>query len=116
MRALFLLLLTAVATAAPAAAQTPAKTLQIYYIDTEGGQATLFVAPSGESLLVDVGNPGGRDTDRIMLALEDAGVKQIDHLVLTHYHGDHVGGLAEFAKRMPIKRSEERRVGKGRCS
>jgi competence protein ComEC len=104
MRALFVLLLAAVVTAAPAAAQTPAKTLQIYYIDTEGGQSTLFVAPSGETLLVDVGNPGGRDTDRIMLALEDAGVKQIDHLVLTHYHGDHVGGLAEFAKRVPIKR------------
>ena len=104
MRALFVLFVAAVMTAAPAAAQTPAKTLQIYYIDTEGGQATLFVAPSGETLLVDVGNPGGRDTDRIMLALEDARVKQIDHLVLTHYHGDHVGGLAEFAKRMPIKR------------
>jgi competence protein ComEC len=87
-----------------AAAQTQPKALQIYYIDTEGGQATLFLAPSGESLLVDVGNPGGRDTDRIMLALEDAGVKQIDHLVLTHYHGDHVGGLAEFAKRVQIKR------------
>jgi competence protein ComEC len=104
MRALFVLLLAALVTAAPVEAQAPSKTLQIYYIDTEGGQATLFVAPSGESLLVDVGNPGGRDTDRIMLALEDAGVKQIDHLVLTHYHGDHVGGLAEFAKRMPIKR------------
>jgi competence protein ComEC len=64
----------------------------------------LFVTPSGESLLVDVGNPGGRDTDRLMLAIEDAGIKQIDHLVLTHYHGDHVGGLAEFAKRIPIKR------------
>ena len=87
-----------------AAAQTPATMLQIYYVDTEGGQATLFVAPSGESLLVDVGNPGGRDTDRIMLALEDAGVKQIDHLVLTHYHGDHVGGLAELAKRVSIKK------------
>jgi beta-lactamase superfamily II metal-dependent hydrolase len=104
MRALFVVLIAALVAAAPAEAQLAAKTLQIYYIDTEGGQATLFVAPSGESLLVDVGNPGGRDTDRIMLALEDAGVKQIDHLVLTHYHGDHVGGLAEFAKRMPIKR------------
>jgi competence protein ComEC len=104
MRTLFALFLAAVVTVAPAQAQAPAKTLQIYYIDTEGGQATLFVAPSGETLLVDVGNPGGRDTDRIMLALQDAGVKQIDHLVLTHYHGDHVGGLAEFAKRMPIKR------------
>ncbi len=104
MRTFSALLLAAGIVLQPAAAQTPAKTLQIYYIDTEGGQATLFVAPSGESLLVDVGNPGGRDTDRIMLALEDAGVKQIDHLVLTHYHGDHVGGLAEFAKRVPIKR------------
>ena len=104
MRTLSGLLLAACIIAQSAAAQPPAKTLQIYYIDTEGGQATLFVAPSGESLLVDVGNPGGRDTDRLMLALEDAGVKQIDHLVLTHYHGDHVGGLAEFAKRVPIKR------------
>lgn len=104
MRAHLGLLLAAVVAVTPVAAQTQAKTLQIYYVDTEGGQATLFVAPSGESLLVDVGNPGGRDTDRLMLALEDAGVKQIDHLVLTHYHGDHVGGLAEFAKRVPIKR------------
>lgn len=104
MRTLSGLLLAAAIIVQSSAAQTPAKTLQIYYVDTEGGQATLFVAPSGESLLVDVGNPGGRDTDRLMLALQDAGVKQIDHLVLTHYHGDHVGGLAEFAKRIPIKR------------
>ncbi len=104
MRILSGLLLAASVIVQSAAAQMPAKTLQIYYIDTEGGQSTLFVAPSGETLLVDVGNPGGRDTDRMMLALEDAGVKQIDHLVLTHYHGDHVGGLAEFAKRVPIKR------------
>ena len=97
-------LLAAGLIAPPLFAQTPVKTLQIYYIDTEGGQATVFVAPSGESLLVDTGNPGGRDTDRIMLALEDAGVKQIDHLVLTHYHGDHVGGLSELAKRITIKR------------
>jgi beta-lactamase superfamily II metal-dependent hydrolase len=104
MRALVGFVLAAWLVPALAAAQAPAKTLQIYYVDTEGGQATLFVAPSGESLLVDTGNPGGRDTDRIMLALEDAGVKQIDHLVLTHYHGDHIGGLAELAKRMTIKR------------
>ena len=104
MRTLSGLLLAAAIIVQSSTAQTPAKTLQIYYVDTEGGQATLFVTPSGESLLVDVGNPGGRDTDRLMLALEDAGVKQIDHLVLTHYHGDHVGGLAEFAKRIPIKR------------
>ncbi len=98
------LLLAAGLITPPLAAQSPTKTLQIYYVDTEGGQATLFVAPSGESLLVDTGNPGTRDTDRIMLALDDAGVKQIDHLVLTHYHGDHIGGLAELSKRIPIKR------------
>jgi competence protein ComEC len=98
-----LLLAAGLALATPSTAQVAAKTLQIYYIDTEGGQATLFVSPSGESLLVDTGNPGGRDTDRIMLAVQDAGVKQIDHLVLTHYHNDHVGGLAELAKRIPIK-------------
>jgi beta-lactamase superfamily II metal-dependent hydrolase len=97
------LLATGLAVAMPVAAQTSTKTLQIYYIDTEGGQSTLFVSPSGETLMVDAGNPGGRDTDRIMLAVADAGVKQIDHLVLTHYHGDHVGGLAELAKRIPIK-------------
>ncbi len=98
------LLLAAGLITPPLAAQSPTKTLQIYYVDTEGGQATLFVAPSGESLLVDTGNPGTRDTDRIMLAIDDAGVKQIDHLVLTHYHGDHIGGLAELSKRIPIKR------------
>ncbi len=103
-RALLGLMLAAGLMAPPLAAQSPAKTLQIYYVDTEGGQATLFVAPSGESLLVDTGNPGTRDTDRIMLALDDAGVKQLDHLVLTHYHGDHIGGLAELSKRIPIKR------------
>ena len=97
-------LLALVVSASPAHAQArPAKPLTIYYIDTEGGQATLFVAPSGESLLVDTGNPGGRDTDRIQLAMADAGVTQIDHLVLTHYHVDHIGGLEELAKRVPIK-------------
>jgi len=90
--------------AVPLPAQTrTAKPLTIYYIDTEGGQSTLFVSPTGESLLVDTGNPGGRDTDRIQLALADAGVTQIDHLVLTHYHIDHIGGLEELAKRVPIK-------------
>jgi competence protein ComEC len=104
MRAFLGFLLAAGLTVPPLAAQSSTKNLQIYYVDTEGGQATLFVAPSGESLLVDAGNPGGRDTDRIMLALQDAGVKQIDHLVLTHYHGDHAGGLSELSKRVTIKR------------
>jgi beta-lactamase superfamily II metal-dependent hydrolase len=75
----------------------------MYVVDTEGGHAVLYVSPTGESLLEDTGNPGGRDTDRIMAVLEAAGVKQIDHLILTHYHVDHVGGLEELAKRIPIK-------------
>src|SRR5438105_2815012 len=76
--------------------------LDIYVIDAEGGKAVLYVSPSGQSVLVDSGNPGGRDTDRLMLAIEAAGVKQIDFAISTHYHVDHVGGLQELAKRMPI--------------
>ena len=85
-------------------AQTPTtKTLDIYYIDTEGGQSTLFVSPSGESLLVDTGSPGGRDSGRVMQAIKAAGVKQIDYLLTTHYHGDHVGGFPEIAALIPIR-------------
>jgi beta-lactamase superfamily II metal-dependent hydrolase len=83
-------------------AQTPAKTLEIYVADTEGGKAALFVTPSGETVLIDAGNPGARDHDRIVAMLEHAGVKDIDHLILTHYHVDHVGGVVELAKRFPI--------------
>jgi competence protein ComEC len=78
------------------------KTLDIYVIDTEGGKATLFVSPSGESLLIDSGNPGGRDTERIMAAVEHAGLKQITYLLTTHYHGDHVGGMQALAERIPV--------------
>ena len=83
-------------------AQADKKTLDIYYIDTEGGQSTLFVGPTGDSLLVDTGNGGGRDRDRILLAIKDAGVKQIDHMWTTHYHTDHVGALADLAKDVPM--------------
>jgi competence protein ComEC len=82
------------------------KTLDIYVVDVEGGNATLFVSPSGESLLIDTGNGGTaapRDAGRIIAAARDAGVTRIDHLVSTHWHGDHVGGLPEFATRMPIR-------------
>ena len=80
-------------------------TLDIYVTDVEGGNGTLFVAPSGESVLIDTGNANGavRDAGRIMDAIRDAGVTQIDHLILTHYHGDHFGGMAELAKQIPIK-------------
>jgi beta-lactamase superfamily II metal-dependent hydrolase len=96
---LYFAMLAAVGVAQP----KPAKTLDIYFIDTEGGLAVLYVSPTGESLLLDTGNPGGRDTDRIMEAIHTAGVQQIDHMVLTHYHMDHVGGLQELASRIPIK-------------
>ena len=81
-------------------------TLDIYVVDVEGGNATLFVSPSGESLLIDTGNGGAaavRDADRIMAAVKDAGLTQIDHLITTHWHGDHFGGMAELAKRIPIE-------------
>jgi competence protein ComEC len=82
-----------------------ADTLDIYFIDVEGGQATLFVSPEGESMLIDTGFPGnnGRDADRIAAVAKQAGLKHIDHLLITHYHGDHVGGVPEVAARIPIR-------------
>ena len=103
MRRTFAFLLTLALAAVVGTAQSESsKTLDIYFIDTEGGHSTLYVAPTGESLLMDTGSPGGRDVARIMAAIQAAGVKQIDHLILTHYHGDHVGGLQELATRIPI--------------
>jgi beta-lactamase superfamily II metal-dependent hydrolase len=107
MRASIAWLLAGALSAAPALAQTrAAKPLEIYVIDVEGGNATLFVAPSGESLLMDTGNAGAaaaRDAGRILQAVHDAGVTEIDHLIITHWHGDHFGGLAELSKQIPIK-------------
>jgi beta-lactamase superfamily II metal-dependent hydrolase len=78
--------------------------LSIYWIDVEGGAATLIVTPAGESVLIDSGNPGVRDPGRIhYVATQDAGLKQIDHLVTTHFHMDHFGGAAELAALMPIR-------------
>ena len=80
-------------------------TLDIYVVDVEGGNATLFVAPSGESLLIDTGNGGpaaARDANRIMAAVTDARLTRIDHLITTHYHGDHFGAMRELAGRIPI--------------
>ena len=92
---------------ASSAAQTRAgKTLDIYVVDVEGGNATLFVSPSGESLLMDTGNGGAaatRDADRIMAAVKDAGLTRIDHLITTHWHSDHFGAMAELAGRIPIR-------------
>jgi competence protein ComEC len=79
--------------------------LTVWFVDVEGGQATLFLTPSGQSILIDTGFPGnnGRDADRIAAAAKDAGVKQIDYLIITHYHGDHVGGVPALAARLPIR-------------
>src|SRR5207302_10686366 len=96
------------------------RTLDIYFIDTEGGQATLFVTPTGESMLVDTGFMGNqgmpdanatnangapitRDADRISAVFKQAGVTVLDWMVISHYHGDHVGNAAELANRIPVR-------------
>lgn len=97
----WLVLLSSITATAQGSKTAP---LTIYAIDVEGGQATLFVSPSGQSMLVDTGWPGfnGRDADRIASAAKAAGVQQIDYLVITHYHQDHVGGVTQLADRMKI--------------
>lgn len=96
-----------------AAIQTQGQSItDIYFIDTEGGQATLIISPSvgilgtRETLLLDAGNlnPPGRDAERIVAAMKDARVEWIDTLVVSHYHGDHVGGVAALADKVPIRR------------
>lgn len=81
-----------------------AKSLEIFLIDVEGGQATLIVTPGGETLLIDAGygGRGGRDPDRIMAAAREARVDRIDYFLATHFHGDHVGGVPELVTRIPI--------------
>jgi competence protein ComEC len=100
-------LVTMVVSAVLVSAQTRnTRTLDIYVVDVEGGNATLFVSPSGQSLLIDTGNGGAgapRDAGRIVDAAKDAGLSQIDHLITSHWHGDHYGGLADLASQMPIR-------------
>ena len=81
-----------------------AKPLEIFFIDVEGGQATLIVSPSGQSMLVDTGWPGfsNRDANRIAAAAKKAGVKKIDYVYITHFHLDHVGGAKQLADRIPV--------------
>ena len=80
------------------------KALEIYFVDVEGGQATLFVTPQGQSLLIDTGWPGnaGRDADRIVAAAKQAGLSKIDFVLLTHYHVDHAGGVPQLLAKIPV--------------
>lgn len=80
------------------------KPLQIYSIDVEGGQSTLIVSPSGQSLLIDTGwsDYNGRDADRILAAAKAAGIDHLDYVLITHYHRDHVGGVPQLAERIKI--------------
>lgn len=97
MRIAFLLL-------AAACSALAAPSLRIYAIDTEGGKATLYVTPSGESMLIDTGYDGNdsRDANRIAAAAAAAGVKRINHLVITHFHKDHAGGLQQLLAKLPV--------------
>ena len=100
-----LALLTALAAATTLsllAIEKTAPTLGIHWIDSEGGGSTLLVTPAGESILIDSGNPGGRDAARIHHTATQAGLSRIDHVIITHFHIDHFGGLAELAELMPI--------------
>lgn len=96
-------LILALALCATALAAT--KPMEVYFIDVEGGQATLIVSPSGQSMVIDTGWAGfnNRDADRIAAAAAKSGVKQIDYLLITHYHADHVGGVPQLAAKLPIK-------------
>jgi competence protein ComEC len=94
-----------VATAGAQAPQT-SQALNIYLVDVEGGNATLFVGPTGDSVLIDTGNvapAAARDADRIFAAAKDAGISQIGTLITTHWHNDHFGSMAELASRIPIR-------------
>ena len=82
-----------------------AGTLDIYWIDVEGGASTLIVTRGGQSVLMDAGFDGFNDRDASRIARvvrEEAGLKRIDHVLISHFHGDHAGGLAALSKRVEI--------------
>src|SRR5690349_22615813 len=112
MRKLFAAALLTTALTAPALAAEG--TLKVVSVDVEGGGGTLFVTPEGKSLLIDTGWPSNygllpspdgakNSADRIVAAAKKLGVSKIDFLITTHYHMDHVGGLADLVKRMPVE-------------
>jgi competence protein ComEC len=85
-----------------AAQRNASKALEIWVVDVEGGKAAIYRSPTGQTAMIDTGFPGVRDLDRITAALTEAGITQIDYLVSTHYHVDHIGNLVELAKRFPV--------------
>ena len=104
-KAVFFLVVAGVLSGLPGYAAKPSDgKLRVWFIDVEGGQATLFVTPEGQSLLIDTGWPGneGRDANRIVAAAHEAGLTRIDEVLITHYHMDHVGGVPQLVKRIPV--------------
>lgn len=103
-RASTLLLALLLALLLTAQARTRNPSLQLYFIDVEGGQATLIISPSGQSLLIDTGWPDakGRDADRIVAAAHSAHLKKIDYVLITHFHRDHVGGVPQLVERIKV--------------
>ena len=104
----FAALLFAICAVSARASAEPAnneKPLRVFFIDVEGGQATLFVTPEGQSLLIDTGWPGndGRDADRIVTIAKKAGLSKLNYVLITHYHDDHVGGLPQLVARIPVE-------------
>jgi competence protein ComEC len=108
MRALFATLAFAAFTSISCSAQQmrapAAGDLKIFFIDVEGGQATLFITPAGQSLLIDTGWPGNnfRDADRIAGVAKSEGLTKLDYVLITHYHDDHVGGVPQLVARIPV--------------
>src|SRR5262245_49692186 len=96
-----------------ARADEKTRTLDFYWIDSEGGGSTLIVTPTNESVLIDTGNPGGRDPGRIVAAAKAAGLTKIDHVLLTHFHVDHFGGAAEVAQQIPFGTIHQRAIPDG---
>src|SRR5687768_8819183 len=98
MNRIFASLIVAFALVSSAIAGKSDGRLDIYWVDVEGGAATLIVTPAGESVLIDTGNPGVRDSERIFnTAVKTAGLREINHLIVTHYHRDHFGGASQLA-------------------